>query len=134
MDNPKLLNPVTLAFMGDSVYEMLVREYLIETYGSMSPGKLHKLCVLFVKAPAQSRAVQAIFDTLTEPEQAMVKRGRNYSGVHAPKNANATDYRYATGFEVLMGYLHLSGQRDRILQIFEQIKPMGFEKEYHENV
>jgi len=132
--NVKMLNPVTLAFMGDSVFEMLVRQYLIEKYGSMSPGKLHAMAVLFVKASSQAKIIKAIMPSLTDDEVAVFKRGRNYKGVHAPKNADAAEYRYATGFEALMGYLHLSGRNERISEIFEMIKPMGFENEYREIV
>ena len=132
--NIKMLNPVTLAFMGDSVFELMVREYLIEKNGSMSPGKLHKMAVLFVRASSQAKMVKEIMPNLTEEEVSIFKRGRNYKGVHAPKNADAADYRYATGFEALMGYLHLTGQHERIRQIFEMIKPMGFENEYREIV
>lgn len=128
MQNPKQLNPVTLAFLGDAVYEARVRTAIITRHHSLSPGKLHYLCVQYVKAEGQYQALQAIQPLLSEEEQAIVRRGRNYSGVTAPKNADVRTYRYATGLEALFGYLHLKGDTQRIDQLFDIILQLNLDQ------
>ncbi|WP_312640588.1 ribonuclease III domain-containing protein [Hydrogenoanaerobacterium sp.] len=118
--NPKLLSPLTLAFMGDVVYELMVREQVISA-GSMPPNKLHKKTVEMVKASFQARVYDLIADTLPEDEADILRRGRNSSGVHAPKNADVLEYRKATGVEALFGYLYLGGKLSRINELFERI-------------
>lgn len=109
-----------LAFLGDAVYERLVREKLL-LYANMPANKLHKLSVKYVCCEFQSAAVELIFDGLTEEEQAVYKRGRNSDGITPPKHSSAAEYRRATGFEALFGYLSLIGNEDRIRIIFEKI-------------
>ncbi|MEF9853495.1 MAG: ribonuclease III domain-containing protein [Hydrogenoanaerobacterium sp.] len=118
-ENPKQLSPLTLAFMGDVVYELLAREQVISV-GSMPPAKLHKKTVEMVKASFQSRVYEVILPCLTEDEADIMRRGRNSSGVHAPKNADVSEYRRATGLEALFGYLYLCGNTKRLQELFAQ--------------
>lgn len=115
------LSPITLAFMGDAVYEQLVREYLIRKTSNLLPSKLHKKSVELVNATAQAEAAGSIVSLLSIEEQDILRRGRNANSSHIPKNANPLDYRHATGLEALFGYLFLCGEHDRIKQIFELI-------------
>ncbi len=116
-ENPKLLNPATLAFVGDAVYELMVRTRLAGN-GSLPAGKLHTLAVLRVKAPAQAKAYELLFAQATPEEQAILKRGRNASGVRAPKSSQTIDYRKATALETLFGYLYLKGESRRLEELF----------------
>ena len=117
----KLLSPLTLAFVGDAAYELMVRRQLI-TAGSMPVGKLHKLAVDRVKAGAQALAFDKLCELATEKELAVLKRGRNASGVRPPKHADTAAYRKATGVEALFGYLYLQGEEERLLQLFEVVQ------------
>ena len=121
MEKPKLLNPLTLAFMGDSVYEVLVRQRVIEEMGSMSPKKLHTLTVERVKASYQAEGYEKIKDMLSEEETEIYKRGRNSSSVTVPKSASIKEYRGATGIEALFGFLYLEGNSERMKELFEVI-------------
>lgn len=114
------LGPVTLAFMGDAVYEQLVREYLIRNR-NLPAYKLHKEAVEYVNASAQAHAVEFILPLLTSEEQDILRRGRNANNTHVPKNADPLDYRHATGFEALFGYLFLCGENERIKEIFDVV-------------
>ena len=118
--NPKLLSPGTLAFLGDAVYELYVRQMLVET-ANMPVNKLHLLAVERVRASFQSNAYSIIEEQLTEEEQAIWKRGRNANGVKAPKNADPVEYLRATGLETLFGYLFLQGKTDRLEELFRMI-------------
>lgn len=111
-------SPLSLAFLGDSVYEQLVREKILLS-ANMPASKLHSLKVSRVCAEYQSKAVDEIMPLLSEKEQAVLKRGRNATGNTVPKHASTVDYRRATGLECLFGYLHLVGERDRIDELFE---------------
>ncbi|MBR5273531.1 MAG: ribonuclease III [Clostridia bacterium] len=117
--NPKLLSPLTLAFIGDGVYGMLVRERLVLI--NRPVGALHKKSVELVNAHAQSLAIQKIMDMLTEDEIAIYKRGRNANSVRHPKNSDLTEYRMATGLEALFGYLYLSNNQTRLYELFNMI-------------
>lgn len=116
-------SPLALAFLGDSVYEQLVREKMLFT-ANMPVSKLHSLKVSRVCAEYQSRAVDVIIGVLTEKEQAVLKRGRNATGNTVPKHSSTADYRRATGLECLFGYLHLIGNIQRINELFELIWDM----------
>ena len=118
--DPKLLSPGTLAFLGDAVYELYVRQMLVET-ANMPVNKLHGLAVERVRASFQSNAYSVIEEHLTEEEQAIWKRGRNANSVKAPKNADPVEYRRATGLEALFGYLFLLGRKERLEELFEMI-------------
>ena len=113
-------SPPALAFFGDAVYELLVREKLL-LKANMSAGKLHKLAVKYVCCEFQSAAVERIMDILTEDEQAIYKRGRNADGITPPKHAAVSEYRRATGLECLFGYLSLLGENARVREIFEMV-------------
>ncbi|MBV1757956.1 MAG: Mini-ribonuclease 3 [Dethiosulfatibacter sp.] len=119
--DPRLMSPLQLAYIGDAVYELLVRSYLIEKH-DMNVNDLHKNAILFVKAEAQAEAFRCIENDLSEEELRFVKRGRNAKSVTVPKNAKLSDYRYATGLEALFGYLYMSNQMSRIDELFEKIK------------
>lgn len=115
-----LYSPPALAFLGDAVYEQLVREKIL-LRANMPAGKLHKLAVKYVCCEFQSAAVERIFDALTEDEQSVYKRGRNSDGITPPKHSSAAEYRRATGLECLFGYLSLTGENERIKELFEMI-------------
>lgn len=119
--NYKQLSPITLAFMGDAVYEQLVREYIVRNLSNLQPSKLHKKSVELVNATAQAEAAGRIIPSLTSDEQDILRRGRNANSTHIPKNSNPLHYRHATGLEALFGYLFLCGEHERIRQIFELI-------------
>ena len=113
----RMYSPLTLAFLGDAVYSLLVRNML--TKASNKPtGKLHKESIKYVNAAFQAQMIKELMDNLTENEIAVFKRGRNAHSGHSPKNQSEADYRYATGFESLYGYLFLCGETDRINEIF----------------
>lgn len=118
-------SPLALAFMGDAVYEQLVRERILRT-ANMPAQKLHELTIEKVCAEFQSAAVRRLIDEerLTEQEQDVFKRGRNAGGITAPKHSTVAEYRAATGLECLFGFLYLCGKQERISELFELI--MGF--------
>lgn len=118
-DNPSLYPALVLAYIGDAVYEVFTRERVLSLHPDMPAHKLHKANVRYVKAAAQSNAMAAIEPMLTEHELAVYKRGRNAKSATVPKNADLADYRRATGFEALIGYLHLSEEKDRLEEIME---------------
>ncbi len=113
-------SPLSLAFLGDSVYELKVREKILLS-ANMPASKLHSLKVSRVCAEYQSRAVEVLIPVLSEKEEAVLKRGRNATGNTVPKHASAVDYRRATGLECLFGYLHLIGEEQRIAELFELV-------------
>ncbi|MBQ8623727.1 MAG: ribonuclease III [Oscillospiraceae bacterium] len=106
--------------MGDSVYEQLVRHHLV-LHANMPAGKLHSLAVKLVCCEFQSDAVELITPDLNEDEADIMRRGRNSSGITAPKHASVSVYRRATSLECLFGYLHLLGEHERINYLFEKI-------------
>lgn len=116
-------SPLSLAFLGDSVYELKVREKILLS-ANMPASKLHSLKVSRVCAEYQSRAVEVLMPVLSEKEEAVLKRGRNATGNTVPKHASAVDYRRATGLECLFGYLHLIGEEQRIAELFDLVWDM----------
>ena len=118
--DPKQLSPLALAFIGDGVYSLLVRERLLQISGKPI-GELHKESVKLVNAKAQSNAIELISEKLTEEEMGIYKRGRNANSAHHPKNTDVIDYRRATGVEALFGYLYLSNRLDRMYELFDII-------------
>lgn len=118
-DKANLYSPLVLAYIGDSVYEVFTRKKVLCINPNMPAHKLHKENVKYVKAKAQSDAMERIEPMLSEQELAIYKRGRNAKSGTVPKNADLTEYRRATGFEALIGYLELSGQTERLLEIME---------------
>lgn len=113
-------SPLALAFLGDSVYEQLIREKII-LLANMPASKLHSLKVSRVCAEYQSKALEKILSFLNEKETAIVKRGRNATGNTVPKHSSAADYRRATALECLFGYLYLLGKAERIDELFQII-------------
>lgn len=118
--NAKQLSPLNLAFIGDCIYEILVREMLV-TNANRPVNDLHKESVKFVSAKAQTEAFEKIQGILTEEETAIYKRGRNAKVGHSPKSATEGEYHCATGVEALFGYLYLTEQTDRIKELFSKI-------------
>lgn len=118
--DPKSYSPLTLAFLGDTVYDLLVREKLL-CQGNCGVKQLHSAAVDRVRCSSQAKAVDKIESILTEEEEAVFRRGRNAHPGHTPKNADAGDYHRATGLEALFGYLYLCGNMDRIRELFNII-------------
>lgn len=116
--NPKEMSPLTLAFVGDGVYDLLVREELV-CDANRPVGKLNKLKVEIVRCQTQAKLVKVLEPFLTEEEADVFKRGRNAHTAHTPKNASVADYHLATGLESLFGYLYLSDRIERIRELFE---------------
>ncbi len=115
---PEQLSPLTLAFVGDAVYEVFIRTKLSKDV-NMQSSKLHKQAIRYVSAVAQSAIVHAIEDKFTDEEMAVYKRGRNAHTHTSAKNADIVDYRHATGFEALIGYLYLKKDSVRLSEILE---------------
>lgn len=118
-----MLSPLQLAYVGDAVYELLVRTYLLNI--GLNVNELHKLTIKYVKAKAQADIVHFIEEALSDEEKSYIKKGRNAKTHSSPKNADILDYKYATGFECLFGYLYLTGQDLRIREIFDQIMSLN---------
>lgn len=113
----KQYSPLTLAFLGDAVYSLLVREMLLKT-ANRPTNALHKESIKLVNANCQAEMIKKVLPLLTEDEEAIFKRGRNSHSGHVPKNQSDADYRYATGLETIYGYLYLIGDFERIMYIF----------------
>lgn len=114
-----LMSPLVWAYVGDSVYELYIREKLVNDT-NLKPHKLHIETIKYVKAKAQADTLERIKEYLTPDELEIVRRARNTQNHHLPKNANPTDYMYATAFEGLIGYLYLSGQKERLDEILKK--------------
>lgn len=112
----KEFSPLVLAYIGDAVYELIVRSILV-SMGNRPVNKLNKDATSLVKAGAQSEIVKLISDKLSEEEYTVFKRGRNSSPHTMAKNASMTDYKYATGFEALIGFLYLDNRCNRALEL-----------------
>ncbi len=113
-------SPLSLAFLGDSVYDVLVRDYLLRK-ANMPVAKLHSMKIKLVCAEFQSKAYELLSEVLDERELSVLKRGRNATGNTVPKHADAAEYRRATAVECLLGYLYLIGRNDRISELFDLI-------------
>lgn len=118
--NPKQLSPLNLAFIGDCIYEIMVREKLV-CDANRPVNDLHRESVKYVSAKAQTIAFDKISPALTEEETVVFKRGRNAKVGHNPKSASQGEYHTATGVEALFGYLYLTEQTERIKELFEII-------------
>ena len=116
-------SPLTLAYIGDAIFELVVRTVLVERKNTQAE-KLHKAATQIVKAETQARMIEALKDSLTPEEMSAYKRGRNAKAVTRAKNATMADYRKATGFEALMGYLYLKGDMERMIELIH----LGIEK------
>lgn len=113
-------SPLNLAFVGDGVYELLVRQRLVERT-RLQPGALHAAAVRYVSAKGQFRALELLELSLTEEEQAVLRRGQNATKASVSKHATPQEYRASTGIEALFGWLYLKGDNQRIQQLFERI-------------
>lgn len=111
------ISVAALAYLGDCVLELCVREHLVEK-GLATSAHLNRAALGFVTAPSQAKAMKNLLPHLTETEEAYFKRGRNLGHSQTPKGATMGEYRSATGMEVLFGYLHLSGNETRIKELF----------------
>ena len=125
---PSQFSPLALAYIGDGVYELFVRTKVIEEHENMPANKLHKKTVQYVKAHAQADSIDAMLPHLTEDETAVYKRGRNTKSNTTPKNADMADYRKATGFEALIGFLYLSGENERLHELMNIAYENALEK------
>ncbi len=117
-----MLSPLQLAYIGDAVYELLVRTYLLKK--KIPVNKLHRTTISYVKAKAQAEIVHSLDEKLNDKEKSMVRKGRNAKSNTVPKNADLIDYKYATGLETLFGYLYLIEEDARIDELFEEIITM----------
>lgn len=115
-----MLSPLQLAYIGDAVYELLIRTYVMDI--DLSVNQLHIKATKYVKANAQSEIIHYLEKYLTEDEKGIVKRGRNAKTNTNPKNTSMIDYKFATAFETLFGYLYLTEQYSRITELFDIIK------------
>ena len=122
MDKIKLItmSPLVLAYLGDTVYESYIREHLIRQNMNRKVNNLHKLAIQYSKAKAQATIIHEIENELTEEEMKNFKRGRNQKSHTAPKHADIIDYKYATGFEALIGYLYLGEEKERLEYIIQK--------------
>ena len=120
-----MMSPLTWAYIGDCVYELYIRQELINKT-NLKPHKLHVDAIKYVKASKQARILQEIMQKLTEEEQDIVRRGRNAQNHHLPKNASVEEYMYSTAFESLIGYLYLTKQDERLKEILRliEVKPL----------
>ena len=113
-----LLSPLTWAYVGDCVYELYIRTNLVNKT-NLKPHKLHIETIKHVKAKSQAKILKEIHDKLTEEEKEIVRRGRNAESHHLPKNANVQEYKYATAFEALIGYLYLTKKFGRLKEVLD---------------
>lgn len=120
--NIKEVSTEALAYLGDSVLEIRVREKLVND-GISGSGNLNRASLSYVKASEQAAAMHRIIPVLDEEETLVFKRGRNMSGGNVPKSATVSEYRMATGMEVLFGYLHMLGRNERIDDLFSLAYP-----------
>lgn len=114
--DPRMYSPLTLAYIGDGIYDILIRTIVLSR-GNAPVNKLHKESTTYVKAKAQMQMLHAIEDMLTEEEMGVYKRGRNAKSYTSAKNATITEYRCATGFEALLGYLYLMDRMERVTEL-----------------
>lgn len=124
-------SPLTLAYIGDGVYELIIRTIIVEQ-ANRPANELHKLATKYVKAEAQAKMILGLKEELTEEEADIFKRGRNAKPYTTAKNATRSDYHKATGFEALMGYLYLTGQTERMLDLVRRGMALLEEGAVHE--
>lgn len=118
--DPHSFSPLTLAFIGDGVYDLLVRSYFA-AQANRPVGELNRMKVSLVNCKAQAAFAKRLLPLLSEQEQSVYRRGRNAATSNTPKNATPADYHGATGLEALLGYLYICGREDRIYELFEAI-------------
>ena len=114
------INTTALAFMGDAVYEVYVRKHVMET-GQTNADRLHQMAGPYVRAKGQAQAVKTMLTGfLSEEESGLVRRARNRRTISKPKNADIIDYKMATAFEALIGFLYLSGEESRLEEVMAE--------------
>lgn len=116
---PELLPPRVLAYVGDAVYDLFIRERLVRS-GAAGAAHLHRQATAYVRAGAQAAALQALLPELEPEEAEIVRRGRNAHVQHPPRGVGPAEYRGATAFEALVGYLYLAGRRGRLDQVLRR--------------
>lgn len=120
-------SPLTLAYIGDAIYDLVIRTIVVER-GNSTANKLHRKAVAYVNARVQARMIDALEDELSEEEESVYHRGRNAKSYTSAKNASVIEYRKATGLEALCGYLYLQGRQERMLYLIrEAIARTGME-------
>ena len=112
------MDPLSLAFMGDDVLELLVSQHLVER-SRLLPGKLHAEAVRYVSARSQFLEMKLLEPMLTEEEHAVFRRGKNANKATVAKHASVEEYRTSTGFECLLGWLYLKGRNERIMELMD---------------
>lgn len=112
-------SPLTLAYIGDGIYEIVIRTVIVDE-ANRRVNKIHKAASNLVKAGTQAKMIHYIMDDLTDAELTIYKRGRNAKAVTRAKNASMSEYRTATGFEALMGWLYLTGQSERMMKLIKK--------------
>ena len=112
----KMYSPLVLAYIGDAVYEVIIRTIVVN-HGNCPVNRMHQKSSSLERAAAQAEMIQMMKEELTEQEQAIYRRGRNAKSATAAKNATIADYRAATGFEALIGYLYLNGEKERLIEL-----------------
>ena len=120
IEEVKLMPPLVWAYIGDCVYELFIRMNLVNNT-KLHPHELHIKAIEYVKAKAQAETLKKILDELTDEEKDIVRRGRNAENHHLPKNVSVEDYKYATAFEALIGYLYLTKQDERLNEVLEVV-------------
>lgn len=117
----KQLNALALAYMGDAVYEQAVREHLLRS-GRVKPNVLHKEATSYVSAKSQAAVVKMMQQSgfMTEEEEAVMRRGRNAKSGSVPKNTDVVTYNYSSGFEAVVGWLHLLGRTERVIEFIDE--------------
>ena len=130
VENIREINTTALAYMGDAVYELAVREEMMKQ-GYYDVNRLHHIATLYVRASAQAKIIKTIFDELDEKEQVLVKRARNRKSATKAKNADPVTYKWATAFEALTGYLYLTEDEERLSWLMD--RAIGIIKEEHTN-
>ncbi|MGI8317241.1 Mini-ribonuclease 3 [Halobacillus mangrovi] len=121
MENVKQMKSLALAYMGDAVYELYVRNHLLES-GTVKPQHLHQAAVKFVSAVSQAEVVKhwQKEQQLTEEEEGVLRRGRNAKSGSVPKSTDVQTYRYSTAFEAVLGFLYLAGQTERLEELITE--------------
>ncbi|MEA4883562.1 MAG: ribonuclease III domain-containing protein [Clostridia bacterium] len=120
------MSPLVLAYVGDAVWELHIRAGLVSSGGVASRvSDLHRRASMVVNADAQSRMVHALFEKLSPEEQDLIRRGRNTRPGHVPKGAGPCEYRYATGFEALIGFMYLTGRTSRLQELLSLATSIG---------
>ena len=121
------ISPLTLAFVGDGVYDLLVREYLVRQ-ANRPVGELNKIKVSLVNCKSQANFAKLLLPSLNDKETSVYKRGRNSAPKCTSKHGTVADYHSATGLECLFGYLHMNGEQGRVQELFNLIVHIAFEK------